>query len=179
MRIISGSHKGKRIVAPDNLPVRPTTDFAKEGLFNVLNNYFNFDAVHVLDLFAGTGNMSYEFAARGALSVVSVDSNAHCANFIRRTAQQLGFSNMAVVNLDAPLFLTNCKSQYNIIFADPPYDWGGYDTLPHLVLDHHLLLPDGFLVIEHPITVSFEQYPKFYQQRSYGKVNFSIFAENL
>ena len=89
MRIISGYHRGKQIKAPDNLPVRPTTDFAKEGLFNVLNNYFHFDAVQVLDLFAGTGNISYEFAARGALSVVSVDSHAGCANFIRRTAQAL------------------------------------------------------------------------------------------
>ncbi|MBO4580743.1 MAG: RsmD family RNA methyltransferase [Bacteroidales bacterium] len=179
MRIISGYHRGKQIKAPDNLPVRPTTDFAKEGLFNVLNNYFHFDAVQVLDLFAGTGNISYEFAARGALSVVSVDSHAGCANFIRRTAQALDFKNISVFNLDAILFLNNCKSKFNIIFADPPYNWDSYAVLPQLVTDNNLLLPDGFLVIEHPVAISFREHPKFYQQRAYGKVNFSIFAENL
>ena len=179
MRIISGSHRGKKIKAPDNLPVRPTTDFAKESLFNILNNYFYFDGVSVLDLFAGTGNISYEFAARGATSVISVDNNISCANFIEQTAQSLSFDNLKVVNSDAIAYLKRISQQFNIIFADPPYDWGNYMTIPELVFEKQLLLPDGFLVIEHSSLIDFQTHPKFYQLRNYGKVHFSIFAENL
>ncbi len=179
MRIISGNRRGKKIVAPKNLPVRPTTDFAKESLFNILNNYFNLDAIRVLDLFAGTGNISYEFAARGAENVVSIDNSEACTNFIRRTANSLQFDNINVFNVDAVAFLKTCKMQFNVIFADPPYDWNGYHSIPELVFNNNLLLPDGFLVIEHSEQISFKDYQKFYQQRNYGKVNFSIFAENL
>ena len=179
MRIISGNHRGKKIVAPVNLPVRPTTDFAKESIFNILNNYFNFDAIAVLDLFAGTGNISYEFAARGATTVISVDNNTSCANFIQRTAQSLSFDNLHVINSDALTYLNRSAQQFNVVFADPPYDWDKYDMLPVTIFERNLLLPDGFLVIEHPISINFESHPKFYQQRKYGKVNFSIFAENL
>ncbi len=179
MRIISGSHRGKKIIAPDNLPVRPTTDFAKESLFNILNNYFYFDSISVLDLFAGTGNISYEFAARGAEGVIAVDINAACVNFINKTAQALSFDKLTALKMDAISFLTGSKQQFNIIFADPPYDWDNYNVIPELVFEKNLLLPDGFLVIEHSTYVNFNTHPKFYQQRVYGKVNFSIFAENL
>jgi 16S rRNA (guanine(966)-N(2))-methyltransferase RsmD len=179
MRIISGNHRGKKIKAPDNLPVRPTTDFAKESLFNILNNYFYFDGISVLDLFAGTGNISYEFAARGATNVVAVDNNTSCTNFIQRTAQLLSFDNLEVVNSDAVAYLKRTSQQFNIIFADPPYDWNNYNTIPELVFEKQLLLPDGFLVIEHAVSIDFQSHPKFYQQRNYGKVNFSFFAENL
>ena len=179
MRIISGAHRGRKITAPDNLPVRPTTDMAKETLFNILNNYFYFDGIHVLDLCAGTGNISYEFAARGAQSVLSVDINNQCVQFITKTANDLNFKNIRTVKADILPFLGHCMQRFNIIFADPPYDWDGYPRIPELVFENSLLLPDGFLIIEHPKTVSFETHPKFYQQRTYGKVNFSFFAENL
>jgi 16S rRNA (guanine(966)-N(2))-methyltransferase RsmD len=179
MRIISGNHRGKKIVAPDNLPVRPTTDFAKESLFNILNNYFYFDAVEVLDLFAGTGNISYEFAARGAVKVVAVDNNELCTNFMDRTAKSLHFDNLKAVRNDVLRFLTTSKQAFNVIFADPPYDWEKYDAIVQLVFENNLLRKDGFLVIEHSAEINLQEYPKFYQQRHYGKVNFSIFAENL
>ena len=179
MRIISGNHRGKKIVAPENLPVRPTTDFAKESLFNILNNYFYFDSLEVLDLFAGTGNISYEFAARGAVKVVAVDNNELCVQFIERTAQSLRFDNLKAVRNEAVRFLSDCKQTFHVIFADPPYDWNQYAAIPQLVFDNNLLCKDGFLVIEHAVEINFEEHPKFYQQRHYGKVNFSIFAENL
>jgi len=179
MRIISGNHRGKRIVAPENLPVRPTTDYAKESLFNILNNYFYFDSIEVLDLFAGTGNISYEFAARDAVKVVAVDNNELCTNFIEKNAQSLQYDNLKVVRNDAIRFLTDCKQTFNVIFADPPYDWNKYDAIPQLVFGNNLLCKDGFLVIEHAVEVNLQNRPKFYQQRHYGKVNFSIFAENL
>ena len=123
MRIISGKNRGRQITAPNNLPVRPTTDMAKESLFNILNNYFYFDRVTVLDLFAGTGNLTYEFASREALSVTSVDSYQACTDFIRRTVDKLGYgSQVSVVKADAFLFTQRCRQQFDIIFADPPYD---------------------------------------------------------
>jgi 16S rRNA (guanine(966)-N(2))-methyltransferase RsmD len=179
MRIISGNHRGKKITAPENLPVRPTTDFAKESLFNILNNYFYFDSIEVLDLFAGTGNISYEFAAREAVKVLAVDSNELCVNFIEKTAQSLHFDNLKAVRNDEIRFLTGCKQTFNVIFADPPYDWNKYDAIVQSVFENNLLCKDGFLVIEHALEINFQEHPKFYQQRHYGKVNFSIFAENL
>ena len=179
MRIISGNHRGRKIIAPNNLSVRPTTDFAKESLFNILNNYFYFDSISVLDIFAGTGNISYEFAARSATGVIAVDINPSCVNFINRTAQTLSFDKLTALKIDALSFLGRCRQKFNIIFADPPYDWDGYNEIPKLVFEKELLLPDGFLVIEHDEHKDFQNHPKFFQQRAYGKVNFSIFAENL
>ena len=179
MRIISGNHRGKKINAPEGLPVRPTTDMAKESLFNILNNYFFFDGIRVLDLFAGTGNISYEFAARGALSVLSVDIHQPCVQFMNKTAQALQFTNMRAIKADALPFLEHCRQPFNIIFADPPYDWEQYERIPELVFRQLLLQPDGFLVIEHSHAHQFDTLPHFFQHRSYGKVNFSFFAENL
>ncbi|MDR1793529.1 MAG: RsmD family RNA methyltransferase [Bacteroidales bacterium] len=179
MRIISGLHRGKKIVAPLSLPVRPTTDFAKESLFNILNNYFYPDKIKVLDLFAGTGNISYEFAARQAISVTAVDNYQPCVNFIKRTAQQLNFENITSIKADAVAFLLSCRQQYNVIFADPPYTYTDYAAIVDAVFEKERLLPDGFLIIEHSAVIDFSQDDKFYQQRNYGKVNFSIFAQNL
>ncbi len=161
-------------MAPDNLPVRPTTDLGKESLFNILNNYFYFDRVRVLDLFAGTGNLSYEFASRGALSVVAVDSDQRCTNFIRRTAEKLQYTNIMVVRQDAFAYLKNCRQQFDIIFADPPYQMEGVEKVADLVFEHGLLKPDGWLVIEHPKERDFSANPHFFQHRIYGKLNFSF-----
>jgi 16S rRNA (guanine(966)-N(2))-methyltransferase RsmD len=180
MRIIRGNHRGKQIVTPNNLAVRPTTDFAKESLFNILGNYFHFDMISVLDLFAGTGNISYEFAAREAIKVIAVEMNVPCANFISKTAQLLSFDRLSVLKMDVFSYLDGGNAQqFNIIFADPPYDCDKYDTIVESVFERNLLLPNGFLIIEHDRNKCFQTHPKFYQQRIYGKVNFSIFAENL
>jgi 16S rRNA (guanine(966)-N(2))-methyltransferase RsmD len=132
-----------------------------------------------LDIFAGTGNISYEFAARNALKITAIDSNAVCVDFINKMAQQLSFDRLKALKMESLSFLTICRQQYNIIFADPPFDWNKYNRIHELVFEKNLLLPYGFLVIEHAAEINFNTHPKFYQQRTYGKVNFSIFAENL
>lgn len=174
MRIISGKNKGRHIKAPDNLPVRPTTDMAKESLFNILNNYFYFEAVTVIDLFAGTGNVSLEFASRDAVSVLAVDIHQPCVNFIKKMAGELKYLNLTAIKADAFSFLEHQKLPVDIIFADPPYDMEGIEKIPQLVFERNLLKPDGWLVIEHKKEVDFSNHPKFYQHRHYGRVNFSF-----
>lgn len=174
MRIIAGKNKGRKIVAPANLPVRPTTDLGKESLFNILNNYFFFDAVTVIDLFAGTGNVSLEFASREAVSVTSVDAYQPCIDFIKKMASLLKYDNMTVVKADAFQFLAHQRQPVDIIFADPPYDMEGIEKIPEVVFERNLLKPDGWLILEHDKTHDFSQHPQFFQHRKYGKLNFTF-----
>ncbi len=177
MRIISGSHKGRNIKAPTNLPVRPTTDLAKESLFNILNNHFDFEDLDVLDLFAGTGNISYEFASRGAKRIVSVENNYRCAEFIRKAAQEFGFNKIITVQrANVFVFLKYPQIPFDLIFADPPYEMEGIDTIPDLVFEQNLLKNGGWLILEHSKANSFKDHPLLLQHRNYGKVNFSIFS---
>lgn len=176
MRIISGKNRGRQIIAPDNLPVRPTTDMAKESLFNILNNYFYFENVKVLDLFSGTGNLTYEFASRGAVSVISVDSDQRCTNFIRKTIDKLNYTNVAIIRQDAFAYTANSRQKFDIIFADPPYQLEGIEKIIDNVFEKELLNPDGWLCLEHSKVHDFSQNPHFYQHRNYGKVNFSFFV---
>lgn len=176
MRIISGKNRGRHIVAPDNLPVRPTTDLGKESLFNILNNYFYFDRVRVLDLFAGTGNLTYEFASRGAQSVIAVDIDQRCTRFIQRTLEQLDYHNAAVIRQDAFAYTERCRQQFDIIFADPPYQLEGIEKIVENVFEQNLLLPDGWLVLEHSKEHDFSGHPQFFQHRVYGKLNFTFFV---
>lgn len=176
-RIISGRNKGRRIQAPSSLPVRPTMDFAKEGLFNVLNNYFNFNDILVLDLFAGTGNISYEFASRGAKMVVAVDSNHSCTSFIKETISKIGFSHVSVINKDVIKFLKDHSAKYDIIFADPPFEMENKTEVIELIFSKDLLNPRGWLILEHPGSDDFSSLPNFHELRRYGKVNFSIFVQ--
>ncbi len=177
MRIISGLYKGRAINPPRNLRARPTTDFAKENLFNVLDNLVDFEECDVLDLFAGTGSISYEFASRGAKSVTSVEINSVHHNFIRETARQLGIRNLYAVKANAFLYLKSCPKQFDIIFSDAPYDLEGSEQVIDLVLGGDLLREDGFLVFEHSRGMDFSQHPHFWQQRSYGSVQFSFFKK--
>ena len=167
MRIISGTHKGKIITPDKNFKARPTTDFAKENLFNVLNNYIDIEDASVLDLFAGTGSISYEFASRGAGKIISIELNYNHYAFIKKTASQLGFKNMTIFKTD--VFIA-CKklngTTFDIIFADPPYILEKINDIP---------APDGIAVIEHPSSVDFSSEPNFFEHRQYGSVNFSIF----
>ena len=174
MRIILGKNKGKTIKAPASLPVRPTTDLGKESLFNILNNYFFFDKISVLDLFAGTGNISYEFASRGAVSITSVDNYQGCTDFIRKTAENLQYEQITVIRGDAFAFVERSCQKFDIIFADPPYDLQGLDKIVEHVFANQLLNPSGWLVLEHPREYDFSQHPNFFEHRKYGKLNFTF-----
>ena len=178
MRIISGRYRGKQIRPPKNLPVRPTTDFAKEGLFNVLNNYFDFEGLEVLDLFCGTGNISLEFASREAAQVVSVDENRNCINFVQRTADELEFEQVLTIRSEVMGLLSGHKTAYDVIFADPPYTWDQHERLVKRVFDNNMLSPEGWLIVEHDKFVVLDKLPGFRELRKYGKVNFSIFEAN-
>ncbi len=176
MRIISGSHRSRQIHAPKNLPVRPTTDMAKEAIFNILVNHFDLTEVFVLDLFAGTGNITYEFASRGALGVTSVDTDLRCIDFIRTTAKELNFEAVLAFRSDAFRYLMNTQNKYDIIFCDPPYDMDGIDAIPRLIIEKQLLRENGWLIIEHSKRQDFSQLNGFREKRHYGNVNFSIFT---
>ncbi|WP_099290568.1 RsmD family RNA methyltransferase [Butyricimonas sp. Marseille-P3923] len=178
MRIISGTHKGKVIFPDKNFRARPTTDFAKENLFNVLNNYIDIEGAVVLDLFSGTGSISYEFASRGAERIVSVELNYNHYSFIKKTILQLGFKNINVFKTDVFIACKKLKGQsFDIIFADPPYDLEKIMDIPAAIFDNELLAPDGLAIIEHPGTVDFSSAPFFSEHRQYGSVNFSIFRK--
>ena len=179
MRIIRGRYQRRQITAPNNLPVRPTTDMAKESLFNILENYLDFEEVTALDLFAGTGNISYELVSRGCPKVTSVDQDNGCVRFIRDTANKLDMKELVVMRSEVLRFLSNNKMKYDLIFADPPYDFQHYAPLVSLIFDNELLNEDGLFVLEHDTYVSFEGHPHFMEQRHYGKVNFSFFAQTF
>lgn len=178
MRIISGTHKGKRIQAPKKLPVRPTTDMAKEALFNILNNNYYFNAISVLDLFSGTGNISYEFASRGTEKITAIDAHYGCVKFINTTSESLSF-NINTLKKDVYSFLENNTTQYDVIFADPPYDFeqSQFEKIIHLVFSNNLLLENGMLIIEHSSQNNFSNHNKFSYDRKYGG-NFFSFFEN-
>jgi 16S rRNA (guanine966-N2)-methyltransferase len=176
MRIISGKHKGRRLVAPKNLPVRPTTDMCKESLFNILNNYFNFHGLKVLDLFSGTGNISYEFASRGAGPITSVDGDFGCVNFIKKTASDLDLD-ISVLKSDVFKFLEKSKASYDIIFADPPYDLDQeqFEKIIQLIFDNELLEEEGMLIVEHSKHTKLDHMMHFSFAKNYGGSVFSFY----
>lgn len=176
MRIISGKFRGRTINPPKNLRARPTTDFAKENLFNVLGNLVDFEDINVLDLFAGTGSISYEFASRGALSVTSVEINAVHYNYIRNTAAEYGFDKLYAIKANVFLYLKSCSKQFDLIFSDAPYDLEGAESVVEMIFAKSLLSPGGILVFEHSKSLDFSVHPNFMQLRSYGSVNFSLFC---
>jgi len=175
VRIISGIHKGKRINPPKNLEVRPTTDFAKEGLFNILNNKIYFDEIIVLDLFAGTGSISFEFASRQAKQITSVDLNYQSTEFIRKTAKESNYDMLRPIKSNVFSFLSGTKNSFDLIFADPPYNMEEIEKLPEIIFDKQLLNEDGIFILEHSRNLSFEEHPHFSEHRKYGNVNFTFF----
>ena len=177
MRIISGKYRGRTINPPKNLRARPTTDFAKENLFNVLTNMVDFEECDILDLFAGTGSISYEFASRGARRVTSVEINPVHFNFIRSTARELGFENMFVVKANVFLYLKSVSKQFDLIFSDAPYDLEGSEKVVDAVFEKDLLREGGIFIFEHSAKQNFSSHPNFYQLRSYGSVQFSFFKK--
>ncbi len=175
MRIVSGEYKGRTIHAPKNLPVRPTTDFAKESLFNILNNLIDFENTKTLDLFSGTGNITYEFISRGCTDITCIELNYNCCNFIKKTIQELNAKNTQVIKMNVFSFLKNNLSKYDLIFADPPYDLEELKTLPDLIFEKQLLKENGMFILEHGEYSDFSIHPHFKQHRKYGNVNFSFF----
>lgn len=175
MRIISGKNKGRQIIAPKNLPVRPTTDFAKESLFNILNNLVFLPDTLVLDLFAGTGNISYEFASRESKNITAVDNNRNCVHFIKQTAARLNYENLDTVLSDYISFIHNAHDKWDIIYADPPYNMENIESIPLLIFDNKVLNVDGLFILEHDKSIDFSEHPNFYDHRHYGKVNFTFF----
>lgn len=181
MRIIGGQLKGRTIMPPSGFNARPTTDFAKEGLFNVLDNAYELSGMSVLDLFSGTGGISYEFASRGAGSIHSIEMNPLHANFIKKTAASFGIKGMSVVRHNVFDFLQICKISFDLIFADPPYDIEGLDTIPDKVFSAQgsdgqgILKEGGVFILEHPGSFSFTEHPRFVKEKKYGNVHFSFF----
>jgi 16S rRNA (guanine(966)-N(2))-methyltransferase RsmD len=175
VRIISGKYKGRQIHTPNNLPVRPTTDFAKEGLFNILNNLVDFEEISVLDLFAGTGNISYEFFSRGAVNITAVEIDPKCKAFIDKTIQLLNAESFTAIRADVFYYLKRPYESFDIIFADPPYQMEKIDEIPDLIFQSQILKNEGWFILEHSKRHDFSNHPFFDQHRKYGNVNFSFF----
>lgn len=185
MYIGGGNLKG-RAVPSKYLPIRPTTGKAKQGLFNILQNHFNWEECEALDLFCGTGSLTYELASRGCKQVTAVDISNGCCNFVRKNVKHFGLNNVITVRSDTLSFLRSHSSPFDIILCDPPYDYPYYPTIPELVFSRKLLKenarPDepfgrGWLVIEHSKRTSFAEHPNFLQLRTYGEVNFSFLGD--
>ena len=177
MRIIGGEKRGKLIQPPLNYKARPTTDFAKEGLFNILQNEYDFEEISVLDLFSGTGSISFEFASRGCKNITSVEMNSLHYNFIKRSAAEFGFKDLFVVRQNVFDFLQICKLQYDIVFADPPYELEGLDLIPQKVMQSSVLKEEGVLILEHPASFDFSANELFFKKKKYGNVHFSFFRK--
>ncbi len=178
MRIISGKFKSRKFYPPaDKWPTRPTTDFAKEGLFNILNNTFDFEELSVLDLFCGTGSHTYEFLSRGCTDITSVDKFPSCIRFVKETLKTLESSQYVnLIKGDVFKFVDKNPSSYDYIFAGPPYGMANLDALPNVIFANELLKEEGWFVLEHNPNHDFKNHPKYLLERNYGKTIFSIFS---
>ena len=178
MRIISGKYRGRQINPPKGFRARPTTDYARESLFNILVNRVNFEDLEVVDLFAGTGSVSYEFASRDVKSVEMVELNRFSYKFINDTIKELGLDNVTLYHTDVRIYLRKCSKKFDIVFADPPFELTWLEDIPAMVRESGIVRPTGILIIEHPKRVSFTGTEGFYEHRNYGSVNFSFFRFN-
>lgn len=175
MRIITGKYKGRHFEIPRTFKARPTTDYAKESIFNVMNGYIDLEGATALDLFAGTGSISLELLSRGCSSVVSVEADKDHVRFISQCMQKLGTTQNILIKGDVFKFLKSCHQLFDFIFADPPYNLEQLPTIPDLILKYGLLKEGGLLVVEHSKHQDFSSHPNFIDHRHYGSVNFSIF----
>lgn len=178
MRVIGGTLGGRKFFPPQNLPTRPTTDFAKTGLFNILNNYFDFTEVSFLDLFSGTGNLSYEFASRGAKRIVSIDRDRGAVAFIKKMKKEWNADAIDVQQMDVFKFLELNKEKFDIIFAGPPYPLKNIDDLPGKVLQSNILKKGGWFILETDPRHRYDQFPELMQVRNYGQTHFHIFSDS-
>ncbi|HPG12396.1 MAG TPA: RsmD family RNA methyltransferase [Chitinophagaceae bacterium] len=177
MRIISGTHGGRRINPPAKMPyTRPTTDIAKEGLFNILQHKIDFDELKSLDLFGGTGSISYELASRGVTDLTVVEKDSAMHSFIKKTSEGLGLQNFKVIKSDVFRFIEQCNEQFDFIFAGPPYALVEIDELPVLIFKKDLLRKSGYFILEHTPRNNYKNFPFFDSERNYGTTVFSFFA---
>lgn len=178
MRIISGTLKARRFNPPASLKARPTTDFAKEGLFNILDNKISFENITVLDLFSGTGSISYECASRGASAIYSVELDFQNNRYIKKTSEELGIQKIVkAIKGDAFKFMSSCGVKFDFIFADPPYALETLHTIPDRLFEADILKDEGLFVLEHGRSNSFTEHPCFIEERNYGNVHFSLFKK--
>ena len=176
MRIIGGEHGGRRFNPPGNMPyTRPTTDVAKEGLFNVLQNNLDFEELKTLDLFGGTGSISYELASRGVRDLTIVEKDNNMYEFIKKTSATLRLENFKIIKSDVFRFIENCNDQFGFIFAGPPYALAAIDDLPKRIFEKNLLIPDGWFVLEHTPRNDYKTFPFYKTERNYGTTVFTIF----
>ena len=175
MRIVGGKYKGRFFTPNKKMTARPTTDIAKEGLFNILENRIDFSDKSVLDLFSGSGSIGYEFISRGALEVTFVEKNFHQTQFIQSVLDNLQIENARIFKTDVFRFLFKYQGQFDIVFADPPYDLPQFNDVPDAVFSGNILKTNGLFILEHPKEHSFSKHPQFKEIRNYGKVNFSFF----
>ena len=175
MRIITGQYKGRHFDVPRSFKARPTTDFAKETIFNVLNGYFDFDGINALDLFSGTGSISLELVSRGCARVVSVEADRDHHAFISQCLKKLDTDVCTPIRGDVFRFIKSCRQQFDFIFADPPYALKELPQIPDLIFQKDILAPEGVFVFEHGKDHDFSSHQHFVEHRSYGSVNFSIF----
>jgi 16S rRNA (guanine966-N2)-methyltransferase len=175
LRIIGGTHRGRRINPPSNFKARPTTDFAREGLFNILNNRVNFELIDVLDLFAGTGSISYEFASRGVRSVHLIEKDFNHISGIKKILKEMDLKNVRPIHIDVKAYLKTCSVKYDIVFADPPYELSWLKELPDIITQSGVIKDGGVFILEHPRDLSFINHNLFFEHRNYGGVNFSFF----
>ena len=178
MRIVSGKYKGMRFEPPKDITARPTTDFAKEGLFNVLSKYTDFEDVTVLDLFAGTGSISYEFISRGAKKVTAVEMSSTQIDFVKKTINKLKINNLNIYKSEVLRYLEKCSEQYDFIFADPPYQMKSVEEIPNMIFNNNLLKTNGIFIFEHGKNQNFIRHQNFIEERKYGNVHFSLFKKS-
>lgn len=176
MRIISGKYGGHVLRPPAGLPVRPTTDRAKESLFNILENKYYLDQLNVLDLYSGTGNIAFEFASRGAMEILCVDKHPKCCKYISAEASKLGMETIYTITEDVTHYLKDCSGQYGLIFADPPYDMPQQEVTIQLIFEKNLLKENGLLVWEHRKNLDFKTLQYYKETRNYGDSSFSFFG---
>lgn len=179
MRVISGKYKGRHFDVPRNFKARPTTDFAKENLFNILNNIIDFEETAALDLFSGTGSISLELLSRGCKGVTSIEMDPLHFTHLKKCAGTLQDSNWRIIRDDVFRFIRRCSSSYDLIFADPPYALKELKEIPELILAGNILNEDGILVFEHGKDYSFTEHPNFLRHVAYGSVNFTFFSRNV
>jgi 16S rRNA (guanine(966)-N(2))-methyltransferase RsmD len=180
MRIIGGELGGRKIAPPSKMPhTRPTTDIAKEGLFNIIENNLNINELKTLDLFGGTGSISYELASRGAPELVIVEKDPTMYEFIKKTAATLSLANFTVIRSDVFRFVDQCTEKFDFIFAGPPYALNTIDELPRMIFQKQLLNANGWFVLEHTPRNNYQSYPGYSTQRNYGTTIFSIFINRL
>ncbi len=179
MRIIGGEHGGRKFNPPNNMPhTRPTTDIAKEGLFNILQHKVEFETLKTLDLFGGTGSISYELASRGVPDLTIVEKDNAMYEFIKKTSVSLRLENFKVVKMDVFKFIETCNSKFDLIFAGPPYALTTIDELPRLIFEKQLLTPQGRFILEHTPRNDYKSFPFYAAERNYGTTVFTTFIES-